>query len=173
MLCVGPGKLTVEFTVSAELLTTATEVPVGFSTSVKPRFGDNTIMPAFETAPDKFTTDADSTSVDALIILRTGWAAPMVGDSGLETNARNFSPLGPVPVVVDGLLLPQEITGTHPTNNKKILPKVFFNPGTPKGMSAGELDAKKRIITEPFETFRNPLPVCKPSDHLVFSIYGR
>jgi hypothetical protein len=168
---VGPGKLTVEFTVSAELLTTATELPVGFSTSVKPRFGDRTIVPAFETAPAKFTTDADSTSVDALTMLSTGNADPTLGDNGLETNARNFSPLGPVAVVVDGVLLPQEITDTHPTNNQKILPKVF-NPGTPKGMSAGELDAKKRIITEPFETFRNPLPVCKPSDHLVFSIYG-
>jgi hypothetical protein len=130
-------------------------------------------MPAFPTAPAKFTTDADSTSVDALTILRTAWAEPMeLGESGLETNARNFSPLGALPVVVDGLLLPQEITDTHPTNNQKILPKVFFNPGTPKGMSAGELDARKRIITEPFETFRNPLPVCKPADHLVFSIHG-
>jgi hypothetical protein len=165
----------VEFTVSAELFTTATEVPVGFSTSVKPRLGDNTIMPAFETAPDRFTTDADSTSVDALTMLRTGWAAPTVGDSGLETNARNFSPLGPVGVVVvvDGLLLPQEITDTHPTNNQKILPKVFFNPGTPKGMSAGELDAKKRIITEPLEHFRSWRRVCKPRNHLVFSTYGR
>jgi hypothetical protein len=168
---VGPGKLNVEFTVSAELLTTATELPVGFCTSVKLLFGDKTIMPAFGTAPAKFTTDADSTSVVALMILRTGWAAPTVGDSGFETNARNFSPLGRGPVVVEGLL-PQEITDTHPTNKQKILPKVFFNPGTPKGTSAGELDAKKRIITEPFDTFRNPLPVCKPSDHLVFSIYA-
>ena len=164
--------MNVEFTVSLELLTTATELPVGFCTSVKPLFGDKTIMPAFETAPDKFTTDADCTSVVALMILRTGWATPTVGDSGFETNARNLSPLWPVPVVVDELLLPQEIRDTHPTNNQKILPKVFFNPGTPKGMSAGELDAKKRIITEPFDTFRNPLPVCKPSDHLVFSIYA-
>lgn len=83
-------------------------------------------------------------------MLRTGCAEPIeLGDSGLETKARNFSPLGRLVVVVE-LLLPQEITDAHPTNNKKILPKVFFNPGTPKGMSAGELDAKKRIITEPF-----------------------
>jgi hypothetical protein len=130
-------------------------------------------MPAFVTAPVKLTTDADSASVDALTILRTGEAVPIeFGDSGLETNARNFSPLGPVVVAVEGLLLPQEITDRHPTNSQKILPKVFFNPGTPKGMSAGELDAKKRIITEPSDTFRIWPPVCKPHDHLVFSIHG-
>jgi len=147
---VGPGRLNVEFTVSAALLTTATELPVGFCTNVKPLFGDSTITPAFVTAPAKFTTDADCKSAEASTMLRTGCAEPIeLGDSGLETKARNFSPLGRLVVVVE-LLLPQEITDAHPTNNKKILPKVFFNPGTPKGMSAGELDAKKRIITEPF-----------------------
>ena len=154
--------MNVEFTVSAALFTTATELPVGFCTNVKPLFGDKTIMPAFVTAPAKLTTDADCKSADALTILSTGKAEATEGDSGLETNARNFNPLGRLAVVVE-LLLPQEITDTHPTTNKKILPKVFFNPGTPKGMSAGELDAKKRIITEPFETFRNPLPCANPA----------
>ena len=69
-------------------------------------------------------------------------------DKGLETNARNTTPLGTCLAVV-GALYPQD-KAAHTITNQKILLKAFFNPETPRGMSNSELDAKKRIIAEVF-----------------------
>jgi hypothetical protein len=46
------------------------------------------------------------------------------------------------------LLYPQEIT-TLTAISTKILAKILFKPGTPKSMKDRDLDARKRIITEP------------------------
>jgi hypothetical protein len=78
----------------------------------------------------------------------TGRFVPVpVGNRGFEMKTRNLKPLG-LCVVLEGLLLPQEIV-TPAAMSAKILAKILFKPGTPKSMKDRDLDARKRIITEP------------------------
>lgn len=73
-------------------------------------------------------------------------------------NTRNLRPLGLfVGVLVEGLLLPQEVMATLAAANTKMLTKILFKPGTPKSMRDRDLDARKRIITEPLATISTPL----------------
>jgi hypothetical protein len=66
------------------------------------------------------------------------------------------------------LLLPQEIMVTLAAMSTKILAKILFKPGTPKSMKDRDLDARKRIITEPVRGISpRRLPGCKSNRPLV------
>ncbi len=71
------------------------------------------------------------------------------GNKGFEMKTRNLMPLGLwVVVLLDELLPPQEIMLTLTATSTRMLLKILFKPGTPKGMKDKDLDARKRIITE-------------------------
>lgn len=109
---------------------------------------------------ERLTVDKESVSVRVV----SGWASTMFstglkepptpdGFSGLETKARDASPLGrplpvPVPTPLEELLL-QEINATLAKTRTTRQKKQFFKPGTPKSMKDNDLDAKTGIITEP------------------------
>jgi hypothetical protein len=75
-------------------------------------------------------------------------------------------------VVLEELEFPQETIVTTAASTKMMI-KTFFKPGTPKGMRDRDLDARKRIITEPLWGILSGLrtrlpPGCKSVNPLVF-----
>jgi hypothetical protein len=101
---VGPGRVIPGLAVSWELTTTATEEVVGLRTRVNDLSGDNAIIPALLTDASRLTANGDIKSREASTILRAG--EPVLTatvDRGLDTNARNFSPLGTCLVGVEDL----------------------------------------------------------------------
>jgi len=70
---------------------------------------------------------------------------------------------------VEELLLPQERMVTQAAASTKMLTKILFKPGTPKSKKDRDLDARKRIITEPLRRISAALPPrCKSNRPLVF-----
>ena len=59
---------------------------------VNARLGETAIMPGVW-VPERFTLNADATSLEASTMLSTGVLVPSDGCKGLETNARNGNPL--------------------------------------------------------------------------------
>ena len=92
--------------------------------------------------------EGEMTSCNALTMLMTGALPIPLGNKGLETNARNLSPLTLCWLLAE-LLLPQHTKATLNTMSTAKLTKVFLKPGTPKSLRDKDLDARKRIITEP------------------------
>jgi hypothetical protein len=126
------------------------------------------LLPSRETK-----NDVESASLEASTMFSTGTFAPPVPKSGFETKTRNLMPLGLCVVVLEEPLPPQEIMPTLAVKSTKMLTKILFKPGTPKGMKNRDLDARKRIITERLR--RNSVggpkylpPRCKSNSPLVF-----
>jgi hypothetical protein len=90
-------------------------------------------MPASGRVPKSDTVKALSRSFVASTISKTGEIVPVTaGWSGLETKARNLSPLRPRWL---GELEPlQDAKIKHSTIRTEKALKVFFNPGTPNSI---------------------------------------
>src|SRR5208337_1734204 len=82
----------------------------------------------------------------------TGKLPLPLGNSALETKARNLSLLARV-LVLGAPELPQETTVRLAAASTKTPTKILFKPGTPKSMRDRDLDARKRIITERVRRF--------------------
>ena len=105
-------------------------------------------------------------------MFRTGKFVPVTpvdpGNNGFEMKIRKERPLGLLVVVVELLLFPQEIMLTLAATSAKMPIKILFKLRTPKSVKDRDLDARKRIITEPVRGISpRRLPGCKSDRPLV------
>jgi hypothetical protein len=96
--------------------------------------GDTDILPAWGMVPDKLIRCRATTSLEASIIFRAAAPPPpFAGDRGLETKARNVSPLV---LLLEEEEEPLELYDPHDTANT-LTPMstataiALFKPGTP------------------------------------------
>jgi hypothetical protein len=149
--------------------------PEGLKTTVWERSEVSTIMPGWVELPRRLIVDGETMSCSASTILITGALPIPLGNKGLETKARNLSPLSLCWLLAE-LLPPQHTRATLNAVSTAMLTKVFFKPETPKGLWDRDLDARKRIITEAesrdWREYRMSAGVggCKIGIDLVFSM---